>query len=321
MKFATPLVSVIVPNYNHEKYLVQRLESIFNQTYSNIEIILLDDCSRDNSQVILLEYAKKAKVSHCIINNENSGSPFKQWKKGIDLAKGDYIWIAESDDYCSLDFISKLMNSLVRDLSIGIGYCQTNDVDEKGRFLYDRINYTKLFQPNIWGKEFLRDGVGFIESYLIYFNVIPNASAVIFKKELVDESVFSDSLLNMKICGDWCFWIKIILKTKIFFLPETLNYFRDHQAVSRNHYSIEKKKLRLLEEKEIRSFVMQMAKINNLKSEQQLYLKWFKLHSVKDILFKVFYAIKLEQTTIRSFLLIYIRFRFRRWMKKMEIND
>ena len=67
-----PLVSIIVPNYNHEKYLKQRLDSIFNQTYSNFEVILLDDCSSDSSQTILLEYAKNPKVSYCIFNEFNS---------------------------------------------------------------------------------------------------------------------------------------------------------------------------------------------------------------------------------------------------------
>ena len=94
----SPLISIIVPNYNHEKYLKQRLESVFNQTYSNFEVILLDDCSTDSSLNILAEYIKNSKVSHCIFNEANSGNTFIQWNKGISLAKGDYIWIAESDD-------------------------------------------------------------------------------------------------------------------------------------------------------------------------------------------------------------------------------
>lgn len=62
-KIAYPLVSVIVPNYNHASFLVERLESIYNQTYKNIEVILLDDCSTDNSREILSYYAEK--YAHC----------------------------------------------------------------------------------------------------------------------------------------------------------------------------------------------------------------------------------------------------------------
>ena len=66
-----PLISVIVPNFNHVKYLTQRLNSIFNQTYSNFEVILLDDCSTDNSREILSKYARNKKVSHCVFNENN----------------------------------------------------------------------------------------------------------------------------------------------------------------------------------------------------------------------------------------------------------
>ena len=83
-----PLVSVIIPNYNHQEYLKQRIDSILNQSFQDFEIILLDDKSTDNSLDILKSYAKHEKVSHLIINEKNSGSPFKQWFKGINLAKG-----------------------------------------------------------------------------------------------------------------------------------------------------------------------------------------------------------------------------------------
>src|SRR5690606_14670397 len=97
------LVSIILPNYNHASYLPDRLNSIFNQSYQNFEVIILDDCSRDVSLEILNIYKGHPKVSHFIANEVNSGSPFKQWQKGLKLAKGDFVWIAESDDYCDLN--------------------------------------------------------------------------------------------------------------------------------------------------------------------------------------------------------------------------
>lgn len=98
-------VSIIVPNYNHARFLRKRLDSIYNQTYKNIEVILLDDCSTDNSRQILEEYQKKyAAITKLVPNVKNSGSVFKQWQKGISLATGDLIWIAESDDWCDDNF-------------------------------------------------------------------------------------------------------------------------------------------------------------------------------------------------------------------------
>ena len=79
----TPLVSIIIPNYNHARYLKQRLESIFNQTYQNFEVIFLDDCSTDNSSDIIEQYKDNPHLSQIVVNETNSGSPFKQWNKGF----------------------------------------------------------------------------------------------------------------------------------------------------------------------------------------------------------------------------------------------
>ena len=75
----TPLISVIIPNYNHARYLEQRLDSVFNQTYPNFEVIILDDHSTDNSLEIINRYKDDPNLSQIIINDTNSGSVFKQW--------------------------------------------------------------------------------------------------------------------------------------------------------------------------------------------------------------------------------------------------
>ena len=92
------MVSVIIPNYNHAPFLKERIDSVLNQTYDNFEVIILDDKSTDNSKEVIANYRGHSKISHIVYNEENSGSTFKQWQKGFSLAKGDYIWIAESDD-------------------------------------------------------------------------------------------------------------------------------------------------------------------------------------------------------------------------------
>jgi len=104
-----PKVSVIIPNFNHAAYLKQRIDSVLNQTYQNFELIILDDCSTDNSKEIIEQYRNDTRVSNIVYNTENSGSTFKQWDKGINLSSGDYIWIAESDDWCELNFLQTIM--------------------------------------------------------------------------------------------------------------------------------------------------------------------------------------------------------------------
>ncbi len=303
-------ISIIIPNYNHALFLKERLESVFGQTYQNFEVILLDDASTDNSLEILKEYKNHPKISHYIINKENSGSPFKQWKKGLKFAKGDYIWIAESDDYCELNFLEKVISVLKNDSDIGLTYCQSIDVNEEGNELLNRVKDTNWFQPNIWNSNFNIIGDKFVSNYLSVKNVIPNASAVVFKKELVTNSLFTDSLLNMKMCGDWFFWIQLSLQTKIGFIAEELNYFRSHQSISRSHSNVIIKKRRLLEESSIRSF-LQDKNIINLIAEYKLYIKWFKLHSIISIFSLSFYKIKLSKTATFTFITHFLRFKLK----------
>lgn len=313
MNKTIPLISIIVPNYNHERFLKQRLETVFKQTYTDFDVILLDDCSTDNSQSILLEYARHPKVSHCVFNEVNSGSPFKQWQKGIALAKGEYIWIAESDDYCELNFLEKMISVLAKQPLVGLGYCQTSDVNEKGEIIHQRIKYTQVFKPNIWCENFQMKGRQFIDAYLSFFNVIPNASAVLFKRDLVDASFFSESLLQMKMCGDWFFWIQLALKSKVMFEAETLNYFRNHNIVSRNHKTLPLKKTRLLEEKYIREFMLSVN-FANTAAILSLYKKWFQLFNVNAVFSNDFYIIKFKKHNSVFFIGKFLSFKWSQLM-------
>lgn len=223
-----PLVSIIVPNYNHEKYLKHRLESIFNQTYSNFEVILLDDCSNDNSREILQEYAKNPKVSHCIFNETNCGNTFTQWEKGISLSNGEFIWIAESDDYCDWNFLETVSEPLIENKEVVLSFCQSNRVNEEGEITGSWKNHTDDLDSLLFEKDFIYSGNIFIEKFLIYKNVIPNASAVLFRKDkvIIKEHLNIDSYF--KYCGDWIFYFKLLINRKVAFVSLAINNFRYH---------------------------------------------------------------------------------------------
>jgi glycosyltransferase involved in cell wall biosynthesis len=287
-------VSIIVPNYNHSKFLCERLDSIFNQTYQDFEVILLDDCSMDNSVEILKEYSNHPKVAHFVINEHNSGSPFKQWQKGIALASGDWIWIAESDDVADITFLDKLLD-YNRQLNncLGIIYCQSIDIDYNSKFIQNRINYTREFVPNIWENDFQIEGVNFIEKYLVKKNVIPNASGVIFRKDKIMPFFLNDQILNMRMAGDWVFWILICSnQSNVGFFSYPLNYFREHNDTTRIHNSFERKFKRLLEEKYIRDYLKKVFKLNQYHEIDILLRKWFEMHSGRNIFTRNFYALK-----------------------------
>ena len=93
-----PRVTVVTPNYNHARYLPERIDSILAQTFQDFELLILDNASTDNSREVIESYTSYQNV-RAAFNAENNGSPFKQWNLGLSQAKGEYVWFAESDDY------------------------------------------------------------------------------------------------------------------------------------------------------------------------------------------------------------------------------
>ncbi|RPI84858.1 MAG: glycosyltransferase, partial [Nitrosopumilales archaeon] len=229
-----PKVSIIVPNYNHSRFLIERLESIYNQTYKNIEVILLDDYSADTSISLLEGYADKySENTQCYFNDSNSGSPFTQWKKGISLASGDLIWIAESDDFCDDDFLEKLIPYFA-DESILLAYAHTIFIDIAGnRHPFAFESYVTQVDPQKWGTSYINTAHNEVNTGLGLLNTIPNVSSVVFRR--IDENfpLFNDyEWQKMKVCGDWLFYLNLIRGGRIAYCHETHSYYRIHQAGS-----------------------------------------------------------------------------------------
>ena len=123
------LVSIIIPIYKVEQYLVDCIQSVCNQTYKNIEIILVNDGSPDNCGKICDDYAKKDKRIS-VIHKENGGLSDAR-NNGINIARGDYITFIDSDDYVETTFIEELYNAIEKNNS-DISICNINVVDENG---------------------------------------------------------------------------------------------------------------------------------------------------------------------------------------------
>lgn len=210
-----PLVSIIVPNYNYSNFLKQRLDSIFSQTYNNYEVIILDDASTDNSMDVINHYADNPHVSSIIRNEKNSGSPFKQWQKGISMSKGEIIWIAESDDYCKPDMLERLVKAYT-DYNCTLAFTRSLAVDENGKPMY--VCQRMLRKDNHW------KGTTFIKRYLNTGNRIYNASSVIFSKKAALNA--DKTFMTFKECGDWVFWCEIAVQGIVAVISDPLNYFR-----------------------------------------------------------------------------------------------
>jgi glycosyltransferase involved in cell wall biosynthesis len=278
-------VSIIVPNYNHASFLKERIDSILNQTYQNFELILLDDCSTDDSVSILNTFKNHPKVSQFIINEETSGSPFKQWQKGIELAKGDYIWIAESDDYCDTSFLEVLVPSLM-DESVALAYCASTIIDDLG-IVKGRHQWADALDPRRWQSNFKNSGIKEIENYLRYRNTITNASSVIFKLQAAQHIEFP---VSMKFCGDWYFWIEILKQGNIVYKQQQLNYFRRHSATTKFVKPFELERLRFKEYIDIiRANSSFLSRLLNYKKYLWILEEWARknVHFPKNALKKI----------------------------------
>ena len=214
-----PVVSVIIPNYNHAPFLKERIDSVLQQTFRDIEVIIMDDCSTDQSREIIENYRTNSRVSHIIYNETNSGSTFKQWQKGIGLATGNYIWIAESDDWCEPTLLEELVKGITGNDDIVISFCGAVVITDAGEILYTSDS-KKISE--------VTDGISFIKNHLVESNKIFNASMAIFCKQSF--LGISSEYTNYKFCGDWLFWIMLAQKGSVFTSGKYLNYFRKHNA-------------------------------------------------------------------------------------------
>ena len=222
-----PKVSVIVPNYNHARYLKARIDSILNQTFQDFELILLDDCSTDNSVELLQSYAGHPHVSHIVLNDRNTGSPFLQWQKGIGLAQGEYVWIAESDDTAQPEFLSTTVAVLDQHPQAALCYTGSRLIDEDGHDLHRDINQWGNRKLNLPEKHSVIDGRRFAARNLYWRNYIANASAVLSRADHLRRIDLHDCI-RMRYSGDWLFWFHMALTGDVAEVYADLNNFRQH---------------------------------------------------------------------------------------------
>ena len=224
-----PKVSVIVPSYNHARFLRRRMDSVLQQTFQDFELILLDDCSPDDSREILSSYAGDSRV-RIEFNAANSGSTFKQWNKGVGLARGEYVWIAESDDYSDARFLERLVGVLDAEPEAAFAYCRSWRVSAEDTFdgygdyyLHYYLDFSRTLR---WTTDYLASGYEECQEYFVRFNIVPNASSAVFRRAVYEQVGGADE--SFRLCGDWKLWGSMALTGKVAYLAEPLNYFRFH---------------------------------------------------------------------------------------------
>jgi glycosyltransferase involved in cell wall biosynthesis len=225
-----PLVSIIVPSFNHAPFLEERLHSILRQSFQDFELLILDDASTDDSLRVIGETLSDH--PHELVRNErNSGRPCLQWLRGLSLAKGTYIWIAESDDSCSPRFLETMVHGLEE--GAVLAFCRTIAVDA------DR-----------WRSSFRIDGRELCRRFMARGNVIANASSVVFRKpDLRTHAGLKRLTRDRRYTGDWVFWTHFLMRMggTVRFEAEELSSFRFHEQTTRSTASRSLEKLRFRE--------------------------------------------------------------------------
>lgn len=218
-------VSVIVPNFNHEKYLPERLQSIIKQEVKPDEIIFLDDASSDNSVKVARRILAASNIKYrIIINKNNSGSVFHQWLKGLDAATGDLIWIAESDDSAHHGFLAEILPVFDNDdvlLAYGdIQYIDVNGQPDSGLTNY----YDELYELN-HSSSFITSAVKAFKTDFALKNIIPNVSGAVFRRPRLHREE-RERLLSYRFSGDWYFYSLIARGGSIAYTKEAKSFFR-----------------------------------------------------------------------------------------------
>lgn len=224
-------VSVIVPNYNYAAFLNERIDSIIHQTYPVYELIVLDDCSSDNSiEVIQKKLSEIEGIKTKFIPNEkNSGLVFSQWQKGIKEVTGDYFWICEADDSADPHFLETVMKGF-DDEEVVLSYSDSMRIDDQNNVIRKNCqDLYNMFGTDHWNHSFVVDGKEEVVQYLSVLNTILNVSGVVWKvqKNIID---IIEEAKNYKVAGDWYIYVKLLENGKLAFTKDCLNYYRKHEG-------------------------------------------------------------------------------------------
>ena len=239
-----PLVSIIVPVYNVEKYLARCLDSLINQTFKDIEIICVNDGSPDNSLNILENYSKKDERIK-IISQENKGLSAAR-NTGIKYANGEYIAFVDSDDWIDLNFYEKLYNAIIR-----------TNCDIAVATIVRKKKYYKKFRVHYTEEKIFND---FIEKIDICVKNFKNWYVMnkLYKNDLVKTHLFEEGVYFEDVM-----WTANILKdsSNIVTVPNTnYYYFENPKSIVRSKQTQKKQQDRYNTEKNFLNF----CKKNNI---------------------------------------------------------
>ncbi|MCS7018151.1 MAG: glycosyltransferase family 2 protein [Cytophagales bacterium] len=203
-------ISVILPVYNAEKYVAAAIESILNQTFTNFELLLINDASTDSSAAILESYAARDARIRLIHNSENLGLT-ATLNKAIDLCQGEYIARMDADDISLPHRLATQVNFLEKHPEIGFCSCWVAIIDSQGELTGEQW-VMRLGSPQIYAR--------------MYFHNCFVHTGIMMRRRY---ALLKYDAAQYPIQEDYEFWMRLIKVTQAALIPEILVYYRVHQ--------------------------------------------------------------------------------------------
>jgi glycosyltransferase involved in cell wall biosynthesis len=227
------LVSVVIPNYNYAAFLKDRVDTVLGQTFPPTQVLIMDDCSTDQSAEVISSVASTfmpwITVSY---NDANSGSPFTQWSQAAALLAGEYLWIAEADDRAEPEFLADMVN-FMKEYDCSLAFCDSMQIDKDGGRLGDSYKfYYDSVDADLFTTHFVMEGSEFLVRVLAQKNIILNVSAVVWRRTVLLDvlDALKDELRDFRVAGDWRTYAELASRpgTQIGYVKRSLNCHRRH---------------------------------------------------------------------------------------------
>lgn len=217
------LVSVVVTSYNHARFLDERMRSLLGQRYGNMEIIVVDDRSTDDSVSVLEKYGTDPRVR--LVVRERNGGWVAASNHGYELSTGEYVIFANCDDSCTPDLIGRLVAALEESPSAGLAFARSSLLGESGETLGTDFESREARFRRRCGADTVLSGEE-MTRFLLHSCVIPNLSGAMFRAACYEDSGRLDE--EYRVCSDWVLYFRVAERFDVSYVAEPLNYFRQH---------------------------------------------------------------------------------------------
>ena len=207
-----PLVSICIPCFNFEKTIVQAIESAISQTYDNIEIIIVDDCSSDNSYEIVKNISD-SRIK--LYKNEKNLGMSQNWNKCVTYASGEYVHFLHGDDILLSDSINKKVNAAVSNDNIVLVFCATEIINSDNKTLMIR---------RYKNKDVMIEGKKIAYESLFKRNIYGEPSNVLFRRDAFN--VVGGFCTSLKYATDWDLWLEISSIGNVYYINSVLSKYR-----------------------------------------------------------------------------------------------